>query len=833
MRSDRQGSRWSIGLILLLALVLVGTTLTGLAQAVPPVVKVVPWVATNTLIPHDTYATKAIRLKGTSDVSGANIQWTWEFGDGTPVAAGIVSNPYIIEATHTYAGPVGTVFTARLTVQNTTTGESANTPYYVRMQNRTLDVEVNVAIDEGLWYLHKNVTRSGNQGYWGSYTGPATAANVNAFFVNGHAETGAASNPYTETVQRGMRFLFTRLNATAIGLQVYPAPIGSVNPDGNGNGLAIYADYTYPYSGGVYMDAIVASGTPDAMTTTGGANVIGRTYRAIVQDMVDGYAYGQTDTGPWMGGWGYDWNNGASDNSVNQWAAIGFLGGESIISNGPDGIAGTSDDVKWASIPAFVKAANRNSLNNTQATTANCGATYDGAFAYTNNYCYFPWGPYGTTPAGMVQMVMDGIGRGNAQWDRTENFIRNNFCNTGNSNSAIRAYYYGLFSFTKAMLLSPGGGIQFLANQPGNTNPIDWYAAEIPGDACNGVARTLVNDQVVSDGHWDLHNVNGYHTDFSTGWAIIMLNRTVFSGGNPVAVAKATPNPAVASQTITLDGSDSFHQDSTKSIVSWAWDLDNNGTFEASGPIVTTSFPAVANYIVKLRVTDNAPTPATADTSLTVVVSTPPLAPTANAGGPYSFCPATPLWSLDGTGSKNPDDGLHELGAPGDFIRAFDWDLDGNSVFDNATGATPDVKAYFGSFIGSRLISLRVTDNTKLSFPSSGMADLTSTAAAEVIVRAGTDPACACITDLTARAKPGKVQLVWTNTAVHHYNVYRGVANGGPYLMIGSTTSPYSTYLDETVFNGTTYYYVVRRALLNGDEVCQSNQASARPVATR
>ena len=83
------------------------------------------------------------------------------------------------------------------------------------------------------------------------------------------------------------------------------------------------------------MDAIVASGTPDAIAPTGGANVIGRKYKDIVQDMVDGYAYGQTDSGTWMGGWGYDWNNGNSDNSVNQWAAIGLLGGESVIGSGP------------------------------------------------------------------------------------------------------------------------------------------------------------------------------------------------------------------------------------------------------------------------------------------------------------------------------------------------------------------------------------------------------------------------------------------------------------------------------------------------------------------
>jgi fibronectin type 3 domain-containing protein len=90
------------------------------------------------------------------------------------------------------------------------------------------------------------------------------------------------------------------------------------------------------------------------------------------------------------------------------------------------------------------------------------------------------------------------------------------------------------------------------------------------------------------------------------------------------------------------------------------------------------------------------------------------------------------------------------------------------------------------------------------------------------------------VSTLTARAKPGEVQLVWTHLAgTHHYNVYRGTISGGPYLKIGSTTSTYSTYLDRTVVNGTTYYYVVRPAALNDAERCQSNQASARPVAVR
>lgn len=290
------------------ALVVIG--LTGVAVAAPPVVKTVPWVASNSLIPHDTYAGKAIRLKGTSDIQGATIQYTWDFGDGSPVATGTVSNMHAIEASHTYAGSVGTVWTATLTVTNTGTGESASQQYYVKMENKTLDVEANVAIDEGLWYLHKTMARTATDGYWVQSYWTETPASLNAFFVNGHKETGASSNPYTETVQRGMRRLFTLLYATPIGNQTYPAPIGTVNPDGNGNGLGIYSAETYTYSGGVFIDAIVASGSPDAIAPTGGANVIGRKYRDIVQDMIDGYAYGQTDSGTWMGGWGYTWNSG-------------------------------------------------------------------------------------------------------------------------------------------------------------------------------------------------------------------------------------------------------------------------------------------------------------------------------------------------------------------------------------------------------------------------------------------------------------------------------------------------------------------------------------------
>ena len=62
---------------------------------------------------------------------------------------------------------------------------------------------------------------------------------------------------------------------------------------------------------------------------------------------------------------------------------------------------------------------------------------------------------------------------------------------------------------------------------------------------------------------------------------------------------------SAAGQTVTLDGGDSYHQDSSRIIDSWQWDLNNDGTFDVSGPTPTTSFPVVGNYPIKLRVTDD------------------------------------------------------------------------------------------------------------------------------------------------------------------------------------------------------------------------------------
>lgn len=845
--------------------VLLGLAVAGLsplhAYAAPPVVKTVPWVAGSPLIPHTTYSGKAVRLKGTADVQGVNLQYSWDFGDGSAPATGTVSNKDVIEAIHAYTGPVGQIWTARLTVSNTSTGESSSRAYFVEMKAKALETEANVALDEGLWYLHKTLNRmdaacSGlNCGAWNSggyaasgYHG-VTAANVNAFMVNGHQEAGPADNPYTDTVARGMRFLFTQLAPRAVGSQSDSVNGGAFNPDVNGNGLGIYNPQNEAYQSGMLLSAIVASGTPNATAVTGPSNIVGRKYIDIVQDMVDNISYCQYDAFP-GGGWYYSCN-GYDDNSISQWMAIGLLGAREFGAQWPTHAATLKPNV----VPEW----NKVWLANSQVAPNPPG--YDnggGYFGYQGTGT--AWGPFATTASGMVQMATDGIGRGTLaatampSWIGAETFMRENWDNDliypGQAVNSIKDYYYGLFSFTKSMLLHDPTGtgtpvpIKCLTSSRAGTSkpPIDWYGAELGKvDACsgglpssNGVARTLVNEQSPTDGYWYGHNNSGDQFPFETAWAIMMLNRTVFESGVPVAVAKAIPNPAVVGQMITLDGSDSFDQDGTRKIASWQWDFNNDGVWDATGPVVTTTFAALGSYPVTLKVTDNGTPTKAASSIVTVQVSIPPLAPTANANGPYNFCPATAHWYLDGSGSVNPDQGQHQPGNyPGDTIQGYLWDLDGSGLFFGASGAQPEVTSYYSARgPGSYLVQLKVTDTTASSYPSSTLGNLSSVGSSTVNVRSASDPQCACISDVAARAKSGKIQLTWTSVAgVAGYNVYRGTVNGGPYAKIGSTTSTYSTLLDATAVNGTTYYYTVRTVAANSDELCQSNQSSAKASA--
>lgn len=411
---------------------------------------------------------------------------------------------------------------------------------------------------------------------------------------------GSTTYPYCPTSPPSSQ-VFYNSGATSC-----TSPPCSVLFDGNSNGQMIYSNDTQGetiYTTGPYIDALVASGTPSATAPLGNGpsgplpGIKGQTYLNVVQDMADWYSAcqyeydydlgnplvsapsysrgnGGTDSG---GGWRYTCQESA-ENSTSQWAAIGLIGAARGF-----GIP----------VPQIVQ-----DMNNTWVTNSQSNRTGDdptgpdpyaagddnGSFGYGGDiYNSNAWGSFATTPSGAVQMVMDGIGRTKStaygdsstdpdqRWNNYETYYADNFCNTPSSGAiaAPRDYTYGMFSFTKSMLLHDPGGvltpIQYLrtktpgvfSNPSDPPNSIDWYAALAPAnggsDACDGIAQTLVSYQGPT-GSWIGHDyyqntppTTGYQTPFETAWSLIMLQKTVFvSCINNLAGRGSASGPFVA-----------------------------------------------------------------------------------------------------------------------------------------------------------------------------------------------------------------------------------------------------------------------------------------------
>jgi hypothetical protein len=87
-------------------------------------------------------------------------------------------------------------------------------------------------------------------------------------------------------------------------------------------------------------------------------------------------------------------------------------------------------------------------------------------------------------------------------------------------------------------------------------------------------------------------------------------------------------------------------------------------------------------------------------------------------------------------------------------------------------------------------------------------------------------------------AVPGntKVTLSWTantETDLAGYVVRRGIVSGGPYDQVGFVAAPLVVFVDSTVTNGTTYYYVIRARDTKGVESGDSAEVLAQPAVAR
>jgi hypothetical protein len=810
---------WSRFILAFLILVIAGMGFwSNAANAAPTKVICVPWQG-NINKYHTTWSGLNVFLKGVIETdSTAQIWYKWNFGDGTEsaVSSATGKTKYNVEITHTYTGAEGTPFTAKLLVaDNNALANPIEDPYLVKIEPVGLDSKINVAIDNGLWYLYKSGSDTSSYYHtfdgspfmvwsYSSYYASPTASAVHAFQINGHKETGDPDeDPYAEYVERGLNWLFNgyyysssypMLRALTISTQ----PGG--NPDTNSNGIGIEVrDYGYRpvYEGGMIMDAIIAAGTPGADS---GRDFDGDgtndTYQEVVQDMCDMYAYGQYDntTGSYgvIGGWRYNWNEWP-DNSACQWAAIGMI---------------PAQELPWScNVPGWVKTLNNNWLNYSYSTPFS-GHPEWGGFGYTSP----SWGD-ALTPSGMVQLSFCGQTTSDPRWVTCERWLADNWIVTRNWLNQNNVYAY--YAFAKAMRLAqPNPVVTF------SSNNFDWYRGS---GITMGLAEKIA-DRLIANSYWDYYGPN-----LGTAWCVIILKPVLFAEA-PVACFDADPNPSYPDMPISFDPSCSGHSEPGKGISNltlFEWDWNNDGVYDestATPDVVTHSFPCAAipcTYPVTLRVTDDSTPARTATYVMNIQITNPPHPPVARANGPYmvSLCPGDTL-TLDGSGSYDPDEGTHEAGCgtcPDDTITAWDWDLNGAPW--GYTDETGEVIAFGGGYTtyfntaGNYNIGLRVTDNTAASYPGSGEPDLTDEDFSVVEVYDG------CICELSAEVGCQYVTLSWGNVGADKYVIYKSTQGVNTGFEDTATTTETSKTLGSFVMGQTTYYRVMA---ITGNQKCLS-----------
>lgn len=646
----------------------------------------VPAQSSDLTISHQTYDGAEITLKGIA--RGNATEYMWLFGDGTPDTEWMtITDPYNLGIKHTYSGVVGKKFQATLKVRNAG-GQLAQDIYPVQiyessdLTNRQhLDVRVNMAVDEGLWWLHTNMVRNDYAndapgygqpyGEWADskyrYPLASTCVAVDAFQLHGskvNADYGR--DPYVETVQRGLNYLLGNTYSFPIGPQT------AGNPDTNGNGIGVVANHSssitdtrQTYIGGICMVTLASSGAPNRIAEVGRDYVHGRPYKDIVQDMADFFAWGQVDAnrGASRGGWRYYANYSGSDMSTAQWPPLGMLAAEENM--------GTI-------IPKFVRDEVLLYLDAMQRRTKD---NDNGAFAYapgTN------WYNITKAAAGIIVHEFVGTPLTDPRIQEAIGYIYRHWGDVGNGwdDTKLHGNSYGMYGTMKAFRI-PEPDIHSVMEYDYNAEnrtgkSFDWYYNYTPAEQTQeGLASYLVRTQQ-ADGSWDDSvGDNPVYDAFATGWDILTLLPGVTTNPPRAVICACEEQEYNLNQDVKLDGTCSFHPNRNRSIVSYAWDLDNDGTFDdAAGTkaSILGGFPQTGLYPVALKVTDDNPANLGGPQSSTFVCQVnahpPPHCPHSFSGGPYFGGVNVPV-KLDASISWDPDN----------EIASYEWDLDNDGLF--------------------------------------------------------------------------------------------------------------------------------------------------------
>jgi hypothetical protein len=379
------------------------------------------------------------------------------------------------------------------------------------------EAQKRAAIDSGLAYLATTQNAAGYFGGGGTDYLIANTGSALLAFMEEKANWDDGTDPvkaaaYQAAVDKGLNYLMSQASVVPF---IAATAAGNPDKDGNGVGVKLYpggTDNRDTYVTGIALPAIASSGTPDKLVTVGplagrtdGSGAGGAwTYKDVVQNAIDYFAYGQTDAGAYRGGWRYYANYGNSDQSTSQWPVIAALFAQKM---GVD-------------LPAFVKA-ELNVWTNYIQNPTNGSAGYTGPFS--------PEGEMNETGALLVMQaylgrpvsdttVQKALEYINAHWRETAN---NTWDGNFNHPYAMWAIYKGLES-----TIGLDANTSVLSNlRPGNCGD----DVDNPNHSCNwweDYNDYLVDNQA-TNGSWAGYSY--WNPGLATPWFINILAGTKIS----------------------------------------------------------------------------------------------------------------------------------------------------------------------------------------------------------------------------------------------------------------------------------------------------------------
>lgn len=393
------------------------------------------------------------------------------------------------------------------------------------MANAATEAQKRTAIDNGLAWLaaQQNGTTgaigTGGNDYLISQTGASLLA-----FLEEKENWGANAAAYQTVVDKGINYLLGKISVVNIVNQ----PAGNPDSDGNGVGVHFYSgDHNRDtYITGLALPAIASTGTPNALVTTGplagrtdGSGAGGKwTYKDVVKNTVDYFAFGQSDpgTGMYQGGWRYYANYGNSDQSTTQWPVIGSLFASQM----------------GVSAPTFMK--------NELAVWTNNIQYADGAAGYLPPGNGTRYGEMNETGALLLMQDFQGWDKNNPKVQAALAYINTHWKETANNTyDGNFGHPYAMWAIYKGLESTIG-----LADTTEITNLHDQGSALIdPGDTWNwweDYCQSLVASQG-GGGDWGGYSAWGPY--LATAWNI-----------NILAATKIPDNPVPEPSTMLLFG---------------------------------------------------------------------------------------------------------------------------------------------------------------------------------------------------------------------------------------------------------------------------------------